>query len=143
MKIIFLCTANSCRSQMAETWARHLLPEPWEIHSAGLITYPITRDTRNAMREVGLDMIGQESKSLDGYDLDAFDLVVTLSDEAGRFLPQLSDPGRHLHHPLTDPMSATGTAEEIRQAFARARDQIKNLVQQIGAGELPARESRR
>lgn len=142
MKIIFLCTANSCRSQMAETWARHMLPEHWEIHSAGLITYPIASETRNAMREVGLDMVGQESKSLDGYDLNAFDLVVTLSNEANRFLPRLADPERHLHYPVRDPMSATGTAEQIRQDFARARDQIKELVVQIARDQVPASGSR-
>jgi len=142
MKIIFLCTANSCRSQMAETWARHMLPDGWEIHSAGLITYPITSETWNAMREVGLDMVGQESKSLDGYDLDAFDLVVTLSDEAKRFLPRLADPARHLHHLVRDPMSATGTAEQIRQEFARGRDQIRELVAQIAEGKVPTSGSR-
>ena len=141
MRVIFICTANSCRSQMAETWARHLLPDDWEVYSAGLITYPITQETREVMREVGLDMVDQESKSLDGYDLDSFDLVVTLSREAGRFLPDLAHPQRHLHHPLTDPMGATGTAQEVRHAFRQTRDEIRQLVDQIGAGRLPARDS--
>ncbi len=140
MRVIFICTANSCRSQMAETWARRLLPDDWEVHSAGLITYPITQETREAMREVGLDMVDQASKSLDGYDLDSFDLVVTLSREAGRFLPDLARPQRHLHHPLTDPMGATGTADEVRQAFRQTRDDIRQLVEQIGADRLPARD---
>jgi len=137
MKIIFLCTANSCRSQIAEAWARHLLPPHWEIHSAGLITYPITRETRRAMQEVGLDMVGQESKILDNFELDDFDLVVTLSEEAGRFLPTLRFADRHWHQPLQDPMGAVGTEEEVRSAFREARDEIKRLVEEIGSANEP------
>jgi arsenate reductase len=137
MKIIFLCTANSCRSQMAEAWARHLLPSDWEIHSAGLITYPITRETRLAMQEVGLDMAGQESKTLDHFNLDEFDLVVTLSEEAGRFLPALRNAGRHRHQPLQDPMSAVGTEEEVQRAFRKGRDEIRRIVDEIRSAYEP------
>ena len=142
MRIIFICTANSCRSQMAETWARHLLPPAWEMHSAGLITYPITDNTRQTMLEVDLDMAGQSSKALDEFDLDSFDLVVTLSEEAGRYLPSLSRPERHLHRPLTDPMSAHGTREEVQEAFRTGRDEIRRLVARIGAGEFTSTAER-
>lgn len=131
MKILFICTANSCRSQMAEAWARHLGPADWTISSGGLLTYRITEKTRNAMAEVGLDMAGQETKTFDGFDLDSFDLVVTLSKEAGLYLPPLADSGRHLRRPVTDPMSATGSDQEVREAFRQGRDQIKQIVQDI------------
>ena len=134
MKIIFLCTANSCRSQMAEAWARLLFPAGWEARSAGMLTYPITGDTRRAMAEAGSDMAGQKTKPLDDFDLDDFDLVVTLSRTAGRFLPALADPSRHLDAPLDDPMSATGSPEEIQAAFRAARDRIRALVEEIVAG---------
>jgi len=136
MKIIFLCTANSCRSQMAEAWARHLLLRHWEIRSAGLLTYPISEQTRQVMAEVDLDLAGQHSKTLDGFDLDGFDLVVTLSENAGRFLPSLAEPDRHCHQPLADPMAATGSEAEVLQAFRAGRDEIRALVERIGAGEI-------
>ena len=138
MKIIFLCTANSCRSQIAEAWARHLLPSGWEILSAGLVTYPITSRTRAVMAEAGIDMAGQKSKSLDGFDLDSFDLVITLSEEAGRFLPALSQPERHVHRELDDPMSAEGSEDETTAAFRRAREEIRQLVERLAASQIAA-----
>lgn len=133
MNVIFLCTANSCRSQMAEAWARRLFPSDWRAASAGLVTYPVTERTRAAMASAGVAMDGQKSKSLDSFDLDDFDLVVTLSEEAGRFLPPLADPARHLHAPLDDPMAATGPDAEVAACFVRARDRLRELVERIVA----------
>jgi arsenate reductase len=134
VKVLFMCTANSCRSQMAEAWAHSLFPEPWEAASCGLITYPIAEDTRAAMAEVGVGMEGQYSKSLDQIDLDAFDRVVTLSRSAGQYLPRLHDTERHVHWPVPDPMSAVGDRTQVRAAFARGRDQIRTLVAALAAG---------
>lgn len=128
MKILFMCTANSCRSQIAEAWARHLLPADWEIQSAGLVTYPIAERTRAVMAEVGLDMAGQESKTYDHLPLEQFDLVISLSEDAARFLPARVPPQRHWRRPLADPMAAVGTPEEIDAAFREARDRIRELV---------------
>ncbi|MBU0743451.1 arsenate reductase ArsC [bacterium] len=128
MKVLFMCTANSCRSQMAEAWARALFPDGWEASSAGLITYPITDRTRAAMAEVGISMEGQHTKSLDGLALDDFDLIVTLSRQATLFLPVLAHPERHLKCPIPDPMSATGSPEKIHAAFAAGRDRIREIV---------------
>jgi len=135
VKVIFICTANSCRSQMAEAWARRLFPNTWTVHSGGLLTYPITDETRGAMAEVGLDMVGQKTKTFDRFDLDSFDLVVTLSKEAGGYLPSLADPKRHLRRPVVDPMSAKGTTEEIQEAFRAGRDRIKGIVEDIVSGQ--------
>ena len=131
MKVIFLCTANSCRSQMAEAWARHLFPEGWDVASAGLVTYPITEETRAAMAEAGVTMEGQRSQPIDDYDLDAFDRVVTLSGQSTRFVPRLKDPSRHLSRPMSDPMSARGTHDEVRRAFAAGRDRIRAVVDEV------------
>jgi len=128
VKVLFVCTANACRSQMAEAWARHLFPESWTAASAGLITHPIHARTRAIMAEAGVGMEGQVSKSIDTQDLDAFDLVVTLSEEAGRFLPALTDPARHRRCPVPDPMSARGDPEQIRTAYREGRDRIRALV---------------
>jgi arsenate reductase len=131
VRVLFVCTANSCRSQMAEAWAGHLFPAGWEVRSGGLLTYRITDKTRRAMAEVGLDMAGQEPKTFDKFNLDAFDLVVALSDEAGRYLPPLAVPGRLLKRPVPDPMAATGNEEEIQAAFRVGRDRIRQIVQDI------------
>ena len=134
MNVLFLCTGNSCRSQMAEAWASRLFPPGWTARSCGLVTHRITHQTREAMAEVGLDMAGQTPQSLDDYDLDSFDLIVTLSPEAGRFLPALGNSVRHLACPVEDPMSAEGTAEEISQAFRSGRERIRRIVQDVATG---------
>lgn len=131
-----MCTANSCRSQMAETWARHLFPAGWEVASAGLLTYPITDKTRFTMQEVGLEMTGQHSKTMDTFDLNEFDLIVTLSEESSRFLPGLADPQRHVRRPLDDPMAAGGDGEAKRAAFRRGREEIRDIVQAVAEGRL-------
>jgi arsenate reductase len=131
MKVLFVCMANSCRSQMAEAWARHLCPPDWEIASAGLLTYPISEKTRAVMAEVGLDLAGQEPKTIDRVDLDHFDLIVTLSREAGQYLPQLAHPERHRRHPVADPMSFRGSAAETRADFCRGRDEIRGIVESL------------
>ena len=136
MKVIFLCTANSCRSQMAEAWAGKLFPEDWQVSSAGLLTYRITKKTRAVMAEVGLDMAGQQTKTLDNFNLDDFDRVVTLSHEVGTYLPELADPARHLACPIEDPMSATGDPEEVRAAFRLGRERVRRIVQRLVDGTL-------
>ncbi|MBK8166731.1 MAG: arsenate reductase ArsC [bacterium] len=128
MKILFVCTANSCRSQMAEAWARHLFPAGWSAASAGLLTHPIHARTRTIMAEAGVAMDGQHSKSIDTLDLDGFDLVVTLSREAGRFLPALADPAHHRPCPMADPTEARGTPAEIRAAYRAGREHLRELV---------------
>lgn len=113
---------------MAEAWARHLFPAGWSTASAGLVTHPIHERTRATMAEAGVAMDGQYSKSIDALDLDGFDLVVTLSREAGRFLPALADPARHRPCPMVDPTEARGAPDEIRAAYRAGRDHLRGLV---------------
>jgi len=141
MRVLFICTANSCRSQMAEAWARHLYPADWEVCSAGLLIYRITEKTRRAMAEVGLDMEGQKPKTFDIFDLNSFDRVVTLSEEASRYLPALQHPDRHLKSPIADPMAASGTAEEIAAAFREGRDTIRDIVTSLLPSDFTAKDA--
>jgi arsenate reductase len=131
IKVLFVCTANSCRSQIAEAWARRLWPGHMEAFSAGLVTYPISARTRETMAEVGISMVDHHSKTIDEFNLDDFDLVVTLSEESGRFLPLLRQPHRHLHDPIFDPMGATGSREQVTTLFRQARDRIRTLVEAL------------
>ncbi len=126
---------------MAEAWARQLFPDGWQVCSAGLLTYRITKKTRAVMAEVGLNMEGQQTKAMDRFDLDSFDLIVTLSHEVGQYLPSLVDPTRHVACPIDDPMSATGEPEEVREAFRQGRDKIQKIVQAVVDGRLTAGSS--
>ena len=128
MKVLFVCTANSCRSQMAEAWARHLFPAGWSAASAGLVTHPIHARTRAIMAEAGVAMDGQRPKTIEAHDLDTYDLVVTLSREAAQFLPPLADPARHRACPMTDPTEARGAPEEVRAAYRAGREHLRALV---------------
>ncbi|MEZ4386781.1 MAG: arsenate reductase ArsC [Candidatus Krumholzibacteriia bacterium] len=141
-RVLFVCMANSCRSQMAEAWARHLFPDGWQAESAGLLTYPISRRTRAVMAEVGLSLDGHEPRSIDGLDLDRYDLVVTLSREVGKYLPRLAHPERHWRRPIADPMSAEGTPDEVRAAFRNGRDRTRAIVEEVVAA-LSARPGER
>ncbi len=136
MKVLFVCTANACRSQMAEAWARVLFPAGWQAASCGLDPHPISRRARWVMEEAGVSMDGQRPKSWSELDLDGFDLVVSLSPEAGQFLPPLRDPARHLRHPIDDPVAAEGTPDEVREAFRVGRDRVRGIVQDLVDGRL-------
>ena len=139
MNVLFVCTANSCRSQMAEAWAHRLFPAGWQAASAGLLVHPIGRRTRAIMAEVGLDLAHQYAKPIDAVDVDGFDLVVDLSAEAGRYLPPLRDPARLWRRPIPDPMEAEGAPEEIRAAFRAGRERARAVVLEVLAahGEAP------
>jgi arsenate reductase len=136
VKVLFVCTANACRSQMAEAWARALFPAGWSAASCGLFPHRVSERARWVMEEAGLDLEGQRSKSFDEVDLDAFDLVVSLSEEAGRYLPPLRDPRRHRRVPVDDPVAATGTPDQVREAFRTGRDRIRTIVQDVVDGRL-------
>ena len=123
---------------MAETWAKHLFPDEWSVASGGLLTYRITDKTKFTMKEVGLEMTGQDTKTIDTHDLDSFDLVVTLSEEAGKFLPTLKDPSRHIRRAMKVSLSATADTETVRQAFRTGREHIKSIVQAIVDGGIVA-----
>ncbi len=116
---------------MAEAWARHLLPADWEILSAGLLTSPVSRRANAVMQEVGLNLDGQHSKSIDTMDLDSCDVIVTLSQEASTYLPPLRDPGRHWPRPFHDPMEAKGSPDEVREAFRVGREKARRAVREV------------
>jgi arsenate reductase len=126
---------------MAEAWARRLFPSDWEAHSAGLLIYRITERTRAAMREVGIEMAGQKPKTIDTFDLDSFDRVVTLSEEAGRYLPRLAHPERRLDRPVDDPMAAEGSPAEVAAAFREGREKIRAIVASLIAGDFSRKDA--
>ncbi len=128
MKVLFVCTANACRSQMAEAWARVLFPADWSVASCGLFPHRVSRRARWVMEEAGVSMAGQTSKTFDAVDLDSFDLIVSLSEEAGRYLPEPAEPRRHVRVPIDDPVAAEGTPDQVREAFRVGRERVRGIV---------------
>ncbi len=135
MKVLFLCTGNSCRSQMAEGWARALLAGKAEAFSAGTRPGDIV-DPRavKAMAEAGVDISGQKPKSLEIYKDQAFDLVVTVCDNARETCPVYWGAGRKLHRGFDDPgtLSGPGAPDETAMPhYRRVRDEIKRFVKEL------------
>jgi thioredoxin type arsenate reductase len=136
-RILFLCVANSARSQMAEGLARQLLPGV-EVSSAGSQPTRINPYAVEAMTEIGIDISGQSSKSLDAIDTQGIDLVVTLCAED--VCPVLPGRVQRLHWPIADPVSADPslTQEPLRERFRAARDQIRaRILVLAGLLDLP------
>jgi arsenate reductase len=130
-QIYFLCTGNSCRSQMAEGFAKQMLGPEWRVASAGIETHGLNPQAVAVMAEVGIDISGQYSKLIDNDYLQSSDLVVTLCGDARDKCPTTPPNVQRLHWPLSDPAVATGTPAEIRAAFRQVRDDIKQRVQAL------------
>lgn len=129
--ILFLCTGNSCRSQMAEGWARALGGERFAVESAGIEAHGKNPRAIAVMAEAGLDISGQESTVFDEAMLRRADVVVTVCGHADELCPALPPAVRKIHWPLTDPAKATGTEEEIMAAFRATRDEVERRVRSL------------
>jgi arsenate reductase len=127
--LLFLCVANSARSQLAEGLARRLAPPGVAIYSAGSEPGTINPLAVRVLAEVGVDASAQHSKGLDAIPLGEIDLVVTLcADEVCPFFPR---PVRKLHWPLPDPAKATGSDEARLAAFRAVRDELSNRLETL------------
>lgn len=135
-KILFLCTGNSCRSQMAEAYARHLVHERWgddhfTILSAGIESHGKNPRAIAVMAEDGIDISTQESTRLTEEMLADVDLIVTVCGHADEHCPALPATVRKLHWPLPDPARAEGSEEHIMAVFRTSRDDIRARVGQL------------
>jgi arsenate reductase len=128
IKVMFLCTGNSCRSQMAEGFARELGKGLLEVHSAGLMAAGVHPRAIAVMREAGIDISGQRSKEIDETFLRSMDIVVTLCDNAAEACPWTPPTIRLLHWPVKDPVGTRGSEETIMKEFRRARDEIRQKI---------------
>jgi arsenate reductase len=139
-EVLFLCTGNSCRSQIAEGWAKHIGGDSVVVHSAGIEAHGKNPRAIEVMQEIGIDISGQESTIIDDTMLQNADVLVTVCGHADEQCPVLPPGITNLHWPLTDPAKATGTEEEIMIEFRATRDEIKGrvneLLESIKAGEI-------
>jgi arsenate reductase (thioredoxin) len=132
-KVLFLCTHNSARSQMAEGLLRNLAGDRFEVMSAGTeATHVRPLAVVRAMDELGIDISGQESKTLERYLGETFDYVITVCDDANEACPVFPGARRRLHWSFEDPAQATGSEEERRRVFQSVRDKIRERIE----GEL-------
>jgi arsenate reductase len=134
VKILFLCTGNSCRSQMAEGWANHLGRDRVEANSAGIEAHGKNPRAIAVMREAGVDISHQESTRVTPEMLAQADLVVTVCGHADEHCPILPPGVRKQHWPLEDPAKATGTEEQIMAKFRATRDEVKSRVEDLIGG---------
>ncbi|MHB1421434.1 MAG: arsenate reductase (thioredoxin) [Bacillota bacterium] len=126
--ILFLCTGNSCRSQMAEAFACVLGGDGVEVYSAGIEPAGLNPRAVAAMNEVGIDISGQSSDSIKTEILNKADIVVTLCGDARDKCPVIPRIIRHEHWPLIDPAQAEGGEEAIKTVFRAVREEIRDRV---------------
>jgi arsenate reductase len=128
LKVMFLCTGNSCRSQMSEGFARELGKGIIEPYSAGLAPKIINEKAVKVMKEIGIDISHQKSKPIDPDLLQKMDVVITLCDNAAESCPWTPPEIKRIHWSLRDPAVATGTEEEVMNEFRKVRDEIKQRI---------------
>lgn len=134
--ILFLCTGNSCRSQMAEGFARAIAGDQVTILSAGIEAHGKNPRAIAAMAEVDIDISSQESTRLNEAMLDQTDLVVTVCGHADEHCPVLPAGTRRIHWPLPDPAKATGSEADVLAQFRAVRDDIEARVETLLSDDL-------
>ncbi len=124
IRILVLCTGNSCRSQIAEGLFRHSGGDQIDVYSAGLEPKGVNPRAIQVMREIGIDISKHRSKHLSQYLGQSFDYVITVCDNAAANCPVFPGEGSKLHWPFADPAEATGSEDQIMNSFRKVRDEI-------------------
>jgi arsenate reductase len=134
LKILFLCTGNSCRSQMAEGWTRHLKGDIIEAYSAGIETHGLNPNAVQVMAEVGVDISGHRSQHIDEFRDVQLDIVVTICGHANEHCPIFPGKTKVIHVGFEDPPKLAEEAKDEKEAldcYRRVRDEIKHFVQSL------------
>ncbi len=138
MKVLFLCTGNSCRSQMAEGWTRHLKRDVMDAYSAGIETHGLNPNAVKVMAEVGVDISAQYSKHIDELRQVELDLVITVCGDAHETCPYVPSTARVIHVGFSDPpamareLAAQGASEEKQlECYRQVRDAIRAFVETL------------
>ena len=132
LKVLFLCTGNSCRSQMAEGWAKHLRADRIDAYSAGVEPHGMNARAVQVMREAGVDISGHHSKHVDELANVAFDYVITVCDHANETCPIFPGKTRVVHVGFDDPprlAQESKTEEEALGHYRRVRDEIRAFIE--------------
>lgn len=132
--IVFLCTGNSCRSQMAEGWTRHLRGDEMDAYSAGTDPHGLNPLAIKVMAEAGVDISKHTSKHIDALKHIPFELAVTVCDRAHETCPLFPGANQTIHRSFDDPprlADQAATAEEALAQYRRVRDEIRDFVQTL------------
>jgi len=127
-KILFLCTGNSARSQMAEGLMRHFRGDEFDVFSAGVEPKGVHAKAIEAMRETGIDISWQQSKHVDELPTREFDYIITLCDHAAQNCPVFLGEGVRLHQGFSDPAAVQGSEQDVLEAFRKVRDELKQFI---------------
>ena len=127
-RVLFLCTHNSARSQMAEGLLRNMAGDRFDVFSAGTERTYVQPLAIDAMREIGIDITAQTSKTLDEFEGQTFDYVITVCDRANESCPILPGTTERIHWSFEDPTAATGTDEQRLRAFRTVRDALQQRL---------------
>lgn len=130
-RVLFLCTGNSCRSQMAEGFLRSLAADQFEAHSAGINPVGLNPNAVRVMKEKDIDISGQQSKNVASYLGQHFPFVITVCDNAREQCPIFPGPAQRFHWGFDDPAHATGTQIEKLAVFRRVRDEIEGQIRRF------------
>ncbi len=125
MKTLVLCTGNSCRSQILHGWLVHYSDKTLEVRSAGIETHGVNPIAIKVMDEVGVDISGHTSNHVNEYMDEEFDSLITVCDHAKESCPVFPSTAKHIHYSFPDPAKATGSEEEILDAFRAVREEIR------------------
>lgn len=131
IKVLFLCTGNSCRSQIAEGWARHLKGNIIDAYSAGIRPIGVSSRATKVMAEAGVDISSQISQRLDEFSEIDFDYIITLCDNAAENCPVFTGQAKVFHKPFEDPYFASGIEEEILETFRKVRNEIRGFIEEM------------
>jgi len=134
VKILFLCTGNSCRSQMAEGWTRHLKSDVLDAYSAGIETHGMNENAVRVMKEAGVDISGQRPKHVEELLDLPFDYVVTVCDHANEHCPVFPRRVKHVHVGFDDPprlAKNAKTEDEALDHYRRVRDEIRSFIETL------------
>ena len=137
LKILFLCTGNSCRSQMAEGWCRHLKCDLIEPYSAGIETHGLNPDAVEVMAEAGVDISKHKSQHLDEFKDIEFDCVITVCGHANEHCPVFPGRAKIIHVGFDDPPALaknTNNRSEELDCYRRVRDQIRTFIETLPEG---------
>jgi arsenate reductase len=131
IKILFLCTGNSCRSQIAEGWAKHLKSDVMDVYSAGIAPGTLNQMAVKVMAEAGIDISAQKPKHVSELKNIDFDYVVTICDNARENCPIFPHKTKLFHKTFEDPTFMVGTEQQIKAAFVKLRDQMKKFIEKM------------
>lgn len=128
-RVLFVCTGNSCRSQMAEGWLRHLAGDRFEVFSAGIRPTSVHSSAIQVMGEQGMDLSSHRSTSVDEFLGQPFDYVITVCGSANEECPFFPGPAQRFHWDIEDPARVVGTEQEVLEAFRAVRDRLRKEVE--------------